>query len=177
MRFFIVFFIISSFLLAQEEKKDSPLVEAAKKTGKYKIQKGTKITNSLLKTSPSSPQPAEEVVIAGEGEKKEEAIETEYKDNKGRTKEDWQKIMQEARQNVTILENQIMELQSKLNRLTNDYYAWDDVAYREGVIKVEMDKTREEIEKAREELKKAKEKIPELEEEARKSGALPGWLR
>lgn len=175
MRFFILILIISSFLLAQEEKKDSPLVEAAKKSGKYKIQKGIKITNDKLKSKETQPvEPKEKAEV---GEKEEGTLDTEIKDSKGRTKEDWQKMIQEAKENVNRLENRVRELQNQLNKLTNDYYSWDDMAYREGVIKVNMDKISKELEIVKEQLEAAKARIPELEEEARKSGALPGWLR
>lgn len=175
MRVFLIFMIISTFLLAQEEKKESPLVEAAKKSGKYKFQKGAKITNDKLKSSPEK-----EVVIKekeSEVEKGEGELEQEYKDSKDRTKSDWQKMITDAKQSMNVWETKIKELQSELNKLTNDYYSWDDVAYREGVIKPNMDKTSKELEKAKNELEKAKDYIQELEEEARKSGALPGWLR
>lgn len=175
MRIFIILFLISSFVIAQEEKKDSPLVEAAKKSGKYKFQKGTKITNDKLKSTSQSPT---EIKEKAEGTEKEgEVLDTELKDSKGRKKEDWQKMIQEAKENVIQLEGRIKELESRLNKLTNDYYSWDDAAYREGVIKPNMDKVAQQLEAAREQLKAAKERIPELEEEARKSGALPGWLR
>lgn len=172
MKFFLIFFLISAFIYPQE-KKESPLVEAAKKTGKYKFKDGIKITNDSLKVSP----PKEVEVKESKEKPKEDFVLEEYKDSKGRTKEDWQKIMKEARENVSILEKKLKEMQSELNKLTNDYYAWDDVAYREGVIKPKMDKLREQIENTKVELEKAKNRLPELEEEARKSGALPGWLR
>ncbi|MEJ5166002.1 MAG: hypothetical protein WHV67_03120, partial [Thermoanaerobaculia bacterium] len=137
MRFLFIFLIISSLLLAQEERKDSPLVEAAKKSGKYKFQKGTKITNDKLKgTLEAQPQIKEKT--EGEETKGGEVLDTEYKDSKGRTKEEWQKMIQEAKENVNRLENRVKELQNQLNKLTNDYYSWDDVAYREGVIKVNI---------------------------------------
>lgn len=173
MRFIIFLLIFSTFIFAQEEEqKDSPLVEAAKKTGKLKVEKGMVITNKDLKTKTETKKEKKEIVDKGK-----EYVYEEYKDSKGRTKEDWQKIMKEANEKIKYWEEMVNKLQAELNRLTNDYYAWDDVAYREGVIKVKMDKVREELEKARENLKKAKDRIPELEEEARKSGALPGWLR
>lgn len=174
MRIFLIILIISTFLFSQEEKKESPLVKAAKKTGKYKFQKGTKITNDNLKSAPDKEVSVKDKIEVPEGE---EITLEEYKDSKQRTKEDWQKMINEAKQSVNKWEMKTRELQSELNKLTNDYYAWDDVAYREGVIKPNMDKTAKELENAKVELKKSKERILELEEEARKSGALPGWLR
>lgn len=173
MRIFLIILIISTLLFAQE-KKDSPLVEIAKKSGKYKFQKGTKITNNNLKSASKTEVSVKEKIEVPEGE---EITLGEYKDSKERTKEDWQKMINEAKQSVNKWEMKIRELQSQLNKLTNDFYAWDDVAYREGVIKPNMDKTAKELENAKVELEKAKGKILELEEEARKSGALPGWLR
>lgn len=174
MRIFLIILIISTLTFAQEGKKDSPLVDAAKKSGKYKFQKGTKITNDKLKSLPKKEGLVKDKIEVPEDE---EITLGEYKDSKQRTKEDWQKMINEAKQSVNKWEMKTRELQSELNKLTNDYYAWDDVAYREGVIKPNMDKTAKELENAKAELEKAKERILELEEEARKSGALPGWLR
>ncbi len=174
MKNLFIFILISAFIFAQEEKKESPIVQAAKKTGKYKFQKGIKITNDKLKSSSSSETEVKETKEEESGEK---ILSEEYKDSKGRTKEDWQKMIKEAKENLAKWESKVKELQSELNKLTNDYYSWDDVAYREGVIKQNMDRVTRDLEKAKEELEKAKELIPELEEEARKSGALPGWLR
>ena len=155
---------------------DSPLVAAAKRAKGGKIKAGTVITNANMKqikgaggslnfALPSStPTP--------EYQPEDDAI-----PGAGRTKEDWQKLMAGARAAVTSAEESIAALQSKEARLAGDFYAWDDPAYRDGVIKPAWDQARADLEAAKQSLISAKQRLADLEEEARKSGALPGWLR
>ena len=62
-------------------------------------------------------------------------------------------------------------------REENDFYAWDDGQYRDNVIKPAWDKSKEETIRAQEGLSAAQKAVDELNDEARKAGAYPGWIR
>ncbi len=101
----------------------------------------------------------------------------EFRDLKGRSEAEWRRMMIMARGRVTAAEGKVASLESETKKLENDFYAWSDGNYRERVIRPAWDQSREELGKARKELDDARGAITELEEEARRSEAPPGWLR
>ncbi len=101
----------------------------------------------------------------------------EWRDLKGRTEADWRRMVSEARTNQTAAEIRVKTLEAEVKRLENDFYAWSDGNYRERVIKPAWDQARDDLAKARQELDEARARMSDLEEEARRSNAPPGWLR
>jgi hypothetical protein len=101
----------------------------------------------------------------------------EFTDSKGRTEADWRKMAAEARARVTKADAEVKKLEIESKRLENDFYAYSDGNYRDRVIKPAWEQSREDLKKAREESEKAEAALGGLSEEARKSGAFPGWLR
>jgi len=161
---------------ADATPSDSPLVRAAKKNKNYKIAAGTVITNANVgKASGSGGRVFQEQGMAGPAP--EDTTAGNVVDNAGRDKAYWQSAMQEARQAVTTAQERVNTLQTDINRLQNDFYSRDDPAYRDGVIKPALDQALADIEKAKRDVETAKKRLTDLSEEARKSGALPGWLR
>lgn len=156
----------------REEKKGEP-------------KKGTLvITNeSLRKGSEKPAKGGGSVQVVGRSSDHPEATPTptfaisEYRDNQGRTEADWRRMMATARERATRAEEDVKRLEPEVRRLENDFYAWSDGSYRERVIKPAWDQAREDLRKAQEELDQSRSAQADLEEEARKSGALPGWLR
>lgn len=71
---------------------------------------------------------------------------------------------------------EVDELQPQLNLAWNNYYAADDAAYR-GKIRTEIDSLTERLDDAKKRLEQAKKDLDNLADEARKAGALPGWVR
>ncbi len=96
-------------------------------------------------------------------------------DFEGRPESYWRETMAAARQKVKDLENQANVLILKQNDLQNQFYREDDGFKREGIQR-EIQKTYYEQDKNKEDLAKARDILQDLEKEARKSGALPGWL-
>jgi len=96
-------------------------------------------------------------------------------DLQGRTESFWRKTMADARQKVKDLENETNVLILKLNDLQMKFYREDNGFKREGIQR-EIQKTFYEQDLNRENLAKAKNTLQDLENEARKSGALPGWI-
>lgn len=89
----------------------------------------------------------------------------------------WREEARRARQRVADLEDTITRLEANSKRLEADFYAWDDGAYRDRVIKPAWDRAREELATARKELPAAERDLADLPDRARRAGALPGWLR
>ena len=67
-------------------------------------------------------------------------------------------------------------LQSKINALTTDFSARDDPAQR-GVIERERQKSMAEQNRLKKAMEDDKKAIADLQEEARRAGVPPGWLR
>ncbi|HQR45968.1 MAG TPA: hypothetical protein PK598_08135, partial [Thermoanaerobaculia bacterium] len=101
----------------------------------------------------------------------------EWRDLKGRTEADWRRLMSGVRDRVSAAESRVKTLEADARRYENDFYAWTDGNYRDRVIRPAWDQARTELANARKELEAARSQLGDLEEEARKSSAPPGWLR
>ena len=97
-------------------------------------------------------------------------------DFQGRPESYWRKTMTEARKKVADLELEANAIVVKISELQTKFYNIDDGFQREDVGR-EINKAFYEQDKNKEELANAKDILLELEKEARKSGALPGWIR
>jgi len=95
----------------------------------------------------------------------------------GQGEEYWRAESGRLRERVAELNEAITRLEADTKRLEADYYAWDDGAYRDRVIKPSWDKAREELATARLAVPVAEKELAELPDRARRAGALPGWLR
>lgn len=89
---------------------------------------------------------------------------------------EWRQKMSDAK---TALERSQMyhdALQSRINALWAEFTAKDDPAQR-AVVELERRKAMAEQERVKEEIEQRKKAIADLEEEARRAGVPPGWLR
>jgi hypothetical protein len=102
---------------------------------------------------------------------------TTVRDNEGRTEQDWRQRAATLRRDAVQARERVRKLEAETKRLENDFYAWSDGNYRDGVIKPSWDKAREDLKAARTELDAAETALTNLEDDARKAGAPPGWLR
>ena len=84
--------------------------------------------------------------------------------------------MTTARGNLQRQELFLEALQSRVNALTTDFVNRDDPAQR-AQIAADRQKALGEMEAVRKEIDAAKKQLADLEEEARKAGVPPGWLR
>jgi len=99
----------------------------------------------------------------------------EPKDFEGRPESFWRKTMAEARQKVKDLTNEANVIVLKIADMQNRFYSMDDGFKREDVQR-EIQKSYYEQDINKQNLEKAKLELQDLNNEARKSGALPGWL-
>jgi hypothetical protein len=97
-------------------------------------------------------------------------------DFQGRPESYWKQVFAEARKKVSDLENEANVLVLKLNDLHNRFYR-EDSGFKQQAIQRDIQKTYYEQDANKAELEKARGDLIDLEREARKSGALPGWIR
>jgi len=94
----------------------------------------------------------------------------------GRPESFWRETMTNARKKVKDLEDEANILTLRLNELQTEFYNSGD-GFRQESVQRDIQKTYYEQDLNKENLAKAKEELEDLQKEARKSGALPGWLR
>lgn len=78
---------------------------------------------------------------------------------------------------IDALKGEIEALDTEIPGLWNQFYAWDDPAYRDGVIKVQLDEKLARRDQLAKQLPEEEAKLPEILNDARRDGALPGWFR
>ena len=145
------------------------------------------ITNESLRRPEPTPSGASVTITGGAGSKPVVTLPpeptptpgfpSEYRDASGRTEAEWRGRAEGARQRVEQADADLAAAQEEARRLENDFYAWSDGNYRERVIRPAWDKAKERVKHVEDEVVKAREGLAALEEEARKSGTPPGWLR
>jgi hypothetical protein len=89
----------------------------------------------------------------------------------------WRARAAQARDGVRKATSDLAAAEAEEKREENDFYAWDDGQYRDNVIKPAWDKAREEAARARQDLEAAQKQLDALEDDARRAGAYPGWIR
>jgi len=94
----------------------------------------------------------------------------------GRPESFWRKTMAEARQKVKDLTNEANVIVLNIANLRNEFYRMDSGFKQRGDLQREIQKSYYEQDLNKENLEKAKLELQDLENEARKSGALPGWI-
>jgi hypothetical protein len=88
----------------------------------------------------------------------------------------WRQRITEARQQLARQEILLAALESRVNALMTDFVNRDDPAQK-AVIARDRQKALDELNRTRAEIERLKRAIAEIEEEARKAGVPPGWLR
>ena len=187
----LAFFIV--FLSAAHAQSLADLAKQEKER-RAEIRDGKVITDeeaAKFRTAPeeiSSPEASapESSTGAADSAKTEEGQEKasqadkpdpdEPTDFQGRTESYWRKTMTDARQKVKDLSNEANVLQLRIAELQNRFYSMDDGFNRE-TIQRELQKTYYQQDLNKENLKNAEAGLQDLENEARKSGALPGWIQ
>jgi hypothetical protein len=88
----------------------------------------------------------------------------------------WRRRMAEARERLQRSKLFAEALQSRINALWADFTARDDPAQR-AIIEANRQEALAELERVKADIERETRAIEELEEEARKAGVPPGWLR
>lgn len=88
----------------------------------------------------------------------------------------WRQRIEAARDALQRAETFADALQSRINALSTDFVARDDPAQRE-VIAADRQKALAELDRVRQEIQQHTKAIAGIQDEARRAGAPPGWLR
>jgi hypothetical protein len=165
--------------LAQKEKERRQAIKnehviTDEEAAKYKS--GSETTKDASdKTSAQSDDPDSKEKRTDTAAQKEKDADQESTDFQGRPESFWRKTMSAAYESVTKLETEANDLTLRLNGLQDLFYKEADGFKRETVQR-EIQKTYYEQDLNKQKLEKAKTALQDLENEARKSGALPGWI-
>lgn len=95
-----------------------------------------------------------------------------------RAEEDtWRAALRAARLRWRDTARDVEARQTRVAELRNAFYAADDPAYRDGVIKPDWDAALSGLAGAQDEVEAARDDLERLLDAGRRAGALPGWLR
>jgi hypothetical protein len=97
-------------------------------------------------------------------------------DDQGRGETYWRQAMSDAKGAVTAAKAEKDRLQSEMNKCQVDFTAIDDPAVH-ALVADRIDELFELLAEADTKVADAEQALSDLEEDARRSGALPGWLR
>jgi chromosome segregation ATPase len=172
---------------APAARVDSPLMEAAKKERERReklkaAEKQTKsFTNQDIEDFKAKNKDADK---SGEGEAEEATAEDTSATSEETTtstpgaqdEQKWRDKSHEAVERVKDAEEKIQKLQTDINALTQAFYAESDGVAQRGQIEDQRNTRLNELEAAKKELENAKQAQEDLQDEARKEGALPGWI-
>lgn len=88
----------------------------------------------------------------------------------------WRSRISQAREALRRNEMFAQALQTRVNSLTNDFASRDD-PYQRARIGEERSKTIDELAAVKNDIEQSRKQIADIEEEARKAGVPPGWIR
>jgi hypothetical protein len=137
------------------------------------------LTNKDLKPSeiPIPPAGSEQPAMAPAGAPKaDEQKPADEQDPQARDEQTWRDRMAKARADLEHSEMYLDALQSKINALWADFTSRDDPAQR-AVIETDRKKALAEFDRVKQQVEDQKKAIDDLEEEGRRAGVPPGWLR
>ncbi len=89
----------------------------------------------------------------------------------------WQQRYMQQLERIATIKRLIAELDYEIPGLWRDFYAWDDPAYRDGVLKPKLDASLQRRDTLEEQLRQEEPKLEQIKEAARRDGAEPGWFR
>lgn len=127
------------------------------------------------KDLPPSPQGAAAGQAAGAKSAPEPSLQ-ERREAEDKAEATWRTRIAEAREDLRRNEVFAEALQTRVNGLGSEFVNRDD-PFQRARIGQDRDKALAELERVRSEIVRGKQKIEDIEEEARKAGVPPGWLR
>ena len=163
---------VSAQTLGDVAKKEEQRRKQTKAAGKVYTNKDLGPGGTSPTPPPSTAAPAAETTSAAtEADKKKPEEEDPTK-----TEAYWRDRMNAAKADLE--RNQVMldALQSRVNQLATDFVNRDDPAQRAAIAN-DRQRALDEMSRTRDAIDKLKQSIVDIEEEARKAGVPPGWLR
>ena len=119
------------------------------------------------KTGASSPEASKEAAKAGDDKAKDGAVKDQAY---------WAKRKKDLQDRLERSKTQVDAMQTRINTLTADFASHDDPIQRSAI---ERDRQRavDELGHLQQDIKDTQKALTDLDEEARKAGVPPGWLR
>jgi hypothetical protein len=158
--------------LADVARREADRRRAVKSTGR--VYTNADVRKATPLTVAAQPQPAAGKTGAEPEQPKDkpgQAAEVERKDETY-----WRKRMTDLQGQLTRSRLFAEALQSRVNGLWADFTARDDPAQR-AIIEANRNEALAELDRVKGEVTQLERQISDLEEEARKAGVPPGWLR
>ena len=154
--------------LADVAKKEQERRKTQKPAGKVYTKKD--LPESV------SPPPAPVTPAAPAAAEQKPAAAQEKRDGDAKDETWWRNRIAAAREELRRNEVFAEALQSRINALGADFVSRDD-PFQRAKIGQDRDKAIAELARVSDEIARGKKQIEDIEEEARKAGAPPGWLR
>lgn len=141
-------------------------------------------TNKDLEPAPAASAPAADAAAPASPSdssppaKADKPADTAGKSDKGEVKDQayWQGRLKELQSALDRDQTYADALQSRINALTTDFVNRDDPAQRAGIER-DRQKAVAELDRLKKQIVADKKAIDDLQEEARRAGVPPGWLR
>lgn len=155
------------------KKTESRKKAAAKPAKVYTNDDLPKVDPSVTPPAPAAPQASTPPPTSGE-----QPPAAEQKPDDGPKKDEayWRARVAEIRDNLQRARMFQEALQTRINSLSADFTSRDDPAQR-GVVAADRQKALAELERVKKEIKDFEKQLSDLEDEARRAGVPPGWLR
>jgi DNA repair exonuclease SbcCD ATPase subunit len=137
---------------------------------------GTAAAGSAPGAAATPPSPSGVPPSAAAGDKGKQTVDAPPAADPKQNEAGWRKRVQAERDALARAQTFAEALQSRINALTNDFSSRDDPAQR-AVIATERQKALAELDRVKLEIQQHTKAISGIQEEARKSGVPPGWVR
>jgi hypothetical protein len=156
---------LGELALKEEERR-----KALKASGTGKVVTNQDLPRGVAPTPPAPDATGAAKADAGKIEK------TDTPEEPAKDEAWWKQRMNAEREALRRNEMFADALQTRINSLTNDFASRDD-PYQRARISEDRAKAVFELDRVKAEVELTRKKISDIEEEARKAGVAPGWLR
>jgi hypothetical protein len=171
----------AAFALQKQSLGELALKEQERRKALKASGPGKVVTNNdVPKGTPQPAAPAD--AAAGTVKPTEKTDKTDTTDKTDKPEEPakdeawWKARMTQERELLRRNEMFAVALQTRINSLTNDFSSRDD-PYQRAQISEDRVKAIQEMDRLKGEVELSTKKMADIEEEARKAGVPPGWLR
>lgn len=164
--------------LSDIAKKEEERRKAAKTSTKVYTNDDLKAYPAPATPAPAAEQPAPDGKTADAKPPDQPGPDAAKPAEGGEQKDEayWKGLLAAERSKLERNQAFLNALQSQVNGLTADFYARDDPAQR-SVIWTQRTKALEEMERLKKEIADGNKAIAKIQEDARKAGVPPGWVR
>jgi len=160
----------------KEERRRKEIAKPAKVYTNKDLAEAQPIAAATAAAAPAESAPATPGAAAGAAAPADGPAEPSDEEKRAAEESQWRARMAQARDQLERSKMFAEALQTRANSLWADFTARDDPAQR-GAIETERKKTLAELDRVKGEIETETKAIADLEEEARRAGVPPGWLR